>query len=363
MQAKPFMRGAFWLPLALVALEMSGCFSFAPTPAPEPTATTQQTSQPTPGAFPAFGDWRLGYIAALSNKLHIITLDGKVDLTGSVSSPGAGPVAPDGRALVFGAGIFNLRAAPSGPQTIPIGGARGYAWSPDSTHLVFHGQNDCCWTVLDITTGQTMVVPGNGVAQWQGDVIGWIDATHLAVDDATTDQSAIILSSLDMTSGALRKIASISTTGLGSPAFDLSPDGSELLLTNYAGEGQGDIDSVVEVIDTSTGQKHRLPTILSVTGGGQFGIIWKAGSQQVLAISTTSYLFDLAHDTAMPFAAGAMPIGWAPDTGTLYVQSKVTGTFDTYQISSMAAPPPATATQPLFRIVTDTFLVGFVRTR
>ena len=129
--------------------------------------------------------------------------------------------------------------------------------------------------MLDTSTKKTTILPGDGTTYWQGEVIGWIDATHLAVDTTTADGTAIILSAMDSTTGALRKIASISTNDLGDASFSLSPDGSEVLLTNYAGEGVVSLVPVAELIDTSTGEKRRLPTILSVTGGGFLGVIWK----------------------------------------------------------------------------------------
>ena len=86
------VQGYFLLPLALLALTLSGCLASIPTASPTPTATPEPTALP-PGVFQAFGDWRLAYLG-VEGKLHIISLDGKTDLTGPVLSQGAGPVAP-----------------------------------------------------------------------------------------------------------------------------------------------------------------------------------------------------------------------------------------------------------------------------
>ncbi len=357
------VRGYFLLPLALLALLVSGCLASTPpsTPTPAATATPQPTALP-PGVFPAFGDWRLAYVGS-QGKLHIISLDGKTDLTSPVLNGSQAVISPDGRAIATADGVLNLRPAASGEQIIPVVDGRESSWSPDSTQVVFNthdAQGDYYWEVLNTTTQKTSILPGDGTAPWQGEVIGWIDATHLAVDTTTDDGTAIILSAMDSTTGALRKIASISRNDLGDASFILSPDGSEILLTNYAGEGVGFLVPVAELIDTSTGEKHRLPTILSVTGGGFLGLIWKAGSHLALIVSTTSYLLDLANDTATPFAKGVTPLGWAPDTGTLYTSTAI-GTVGTFQVSAMAAPPPATATEPLFQIESTTLLLGFVR--
>jgi hypothetical protein len=318
----------------------------------------------------------MAYVAS-DHTLHILTLDGKTNLTGPVlSSPvyaaeeglaGYAVIAPDGRAIAYPGGVINLRPGAPGPAGIQsVGDGVRYYWSPDSTHVLsptFDASGNTSWEVFEITTAQSTPLP----IPSDDFVIGWIDTTHLAVYSHPHQTSFFLISALDTTTGALRKVATVSTENLGNPYLNLSPDGSTLLLTNSGGEGIPSYVPVAELITTGTGQIRPLPTILRAFpyGIGGWNFAWKPGSQLVLIPGYPSYLLDLAHDTAAPFVPGVEPIGWAPDTGLLYVSTVppgAPGSLFTYQVSTMAAPPPATAMQPVFRIQSTLFpYLGLVR--
>lgn len=366
-------------PLLALALLLAGCN--LTTPAPAATTATAQLATSTPtGMFPAFSDWRLAYLGQ-DKRVHAVTQDGKTDLAGPLlTNPrqnelwGQIVIAPDGRAVAYqdatrgnlGA-ITNLRPGPAGSKNTQTFQGADFFWSPDGTRLAFlaydvrSGQSS--WKISAVGSAEPVTFPGSETLANQGTVVGWLDTTHLAVllhqgDPATS----YTLSSLDMTSGALRQIAPISADGLGNPSFTFSPDGSEALLTNSIGEGVTSFTPIVELINTSTGQKHRLPNITSGIQDGFIVIAWKPGSSLVLAAvpGGPALLLDLAQDNATPFAAGVTPLGWAPDTGTLFTCAK-TGA-GAYQVSTMAAPPPATAAQPVFSVSSATLpFLGFVR--
>lgn len=378
-------------PALLLALLLVGCAMT--TPAPAATAVPPTT---TPAAvLPAFSDWRLAYLGQ-DGRLHVVTQDGKTDLAGqklttsaSATLWGQAVIAPDGRAFAYppdarvsgypGA-LINLRpgaASDQGNQDVQQGDS--FCWSPDSTRVAFHVRDSNAhnsWEMLTLGSGAApTVIPGSqNLAPAGGSLIGWIDNTHLAISVANgTPATSYTLSSLDVATGALRTIASIADASLGTPFFSLSPDGAEILLTNGITEGVTSYAPVVELIATSTGQKRPLPTILHVTGSSFSVVAWKPGSQLVLAsggdptAGASEFVLDLAQDSATPFAPGVIPLGWAPDSGTLFIAtppapSSPPTTPITYQVSTMTALPPATATQPLFSISSVAFpFIGFVR--
>jgi hypothetical protein len=261
--------------------------------------------------------------------------------------------------------IIDLRPGPAGSRRPQIIHGAGIYWSPDGSRLAFDAYDvnsgQSSWEISTVSSAEPATFPGSQTLDKQGGVVGWIDTTHLAVLLARGEPAtSLTLSSLDMTTGTFRQIAPISTDSLGNPSFTFSPDGSEALLTNSNGEGVTSFTSIVELINSSTGQKRRLPHINSVIQDGFQVIAWKPGTSQVLVLADKPLLLDLARDTATPFAAGVVPLGWAPDTGTLFTSTK-TGTGG-YQVNTMAAPPPATAAQPVFSLSIATFpFIGFVR--
>jgi hypothetical protein len=368
-------------PLLALALLLAGCNLTTPAPAVT-TATAPATSTPT-GALPAFSDWRLAYLGK-DSRVHVVTQDGKTDLAGpllTISSSASlwrqAQTAPNGRAFAYppdlrvggypGA-LIDLRPGAAGSQGHQDFQGDTFFWSPDSTRLAFALRDSSTasnsWEIITLGNDAPTVIPGTQTLANQGELVGWIDTTHLAVllhqgEPATS----YTLSSLDVTSGALRQIAPISADGLGTPLLTISPDGSEALLTNSATEGTTSFAPIVELINTSTGQKRRLPNITSGIEDGFQAIAWKPGTSLVLAAVSgkPALLLDLAQDTATPFADGVIPLGWAPDTGTLFTCTQ-SGT-NAYQVSTMAAPPPATAAQPVFSISSATLpFIGFVRT-
>jgi hypothetical protein len=246
----------------------------------------------------------------------------------------------------------------------------GFSWSPDSTRVVYYGHDSHAnynWYVLSLTASTPSILPMNLTPE-KVEVIGWIDTTHLAISYYSQDQTTLILAALEWSTGALRAIVTIAADDLAYPNFSLSPDGSELLLTNHLGQGiSGNYTPVEELISTSTGEIRSLPAILQTIGNGHSIFAWKPGTQLALGDSDSGlfYLLDLEHDTATPFASGVTPLGWAPDTGRIYVCTGESGARCAparYQVSMMVAPPPATAMQPVFSIESALFpFIGLVR--
>lgn len=363
--------------LVLLCGLLSGCSGNAPTLTPTRSATASPQ-----GVFPAFSDWRMAYITQ-DNTLRIVTLDGKKTLTGPVlSNPETVPtlqgglwgdavIAPDGRAIAYPGGLINLRPD-ANPQEVQYlaGDGMEFSWSPDSTRVVYYGhdsQANYNWYVLSLTASTPTILP-LGQASEKVEVIGWIDTTHLVISYYSQDQSALILAALEWSTGALRTIATIAADNLAYPTFSLSPDGSELLLTNHLGQGiSGNYTPLEELISTSTGETRSLPAILQTVGDGHRIFAWKPETQLAFGDSDSGlfYLLDLEHDTATPFAPGVTPLGWAPDTGKVYVCTGGSGASCVpthYQVSMMTAPPPATKMQPVFSIESASFpFIGWVR--
>ena len=363
--------------LALLCLLLVGCGGNTPTLASAPGSATA----PPRGAFPAFSDWRMAYITE-DNTLRIVTLDGKKTLTGPILSHtetvptlhgglwGDAVIAPDGRAIAYPGGIINLRPDASAQEVEYLAGeGREFSWSPDSTRVVYYGHDSQAsyhWYVLSLTDPTPGILPMNQSPD-KVEVIGWIDTTHLAISYYNQDQTTLMLAALEWTTGAQRTIATLATNDLAYPTFSLSPDGSELLLTNHLGQGiSTSYTPVEELISTSTGQMSGLPAILQTVGSGHRIFAWKPGTQLAFGDSDAGlyYLLDLEHDTATPFAPGAAPLGWAPDTGMIYVCTGESGAPcapDHFQVSVMAVPP-ATTMQPAFSIESAEFpFIGLVR--
>jgi hypothetical protein len=375
----------------LLLIVLAGCDTITQAPA----ATVARPTAPPTGVLPAFSDWRLAYLGQ-DGRVHVVTQDGKTDLAGpklttsaSATLWGQAVIAPNGRAFAYppdsrvsgypGAIIDLGAGAASSQGNQNLQQSLGFYWSPDSTRVAFivHDSSTAhnSWEMIALNSTTPTVIPAAQDMVNTGALIGWIDNTHLAVSIANGNQgTSYTLSSLEVTTGTLRTIASISDKSLGTPFFSLSPDGSEIVLTNGITEGVTSYAPVVELIATSTGQKCPLPTILHVTGSSFNVVAWKPGSQLVLAsggdgtAGSSEFVLDLARDTATPFARGVTPLGWAPDSGTLFVAtppepSSPSTTPITYQVSMMAALPPATSVQPVFKISSINFpFIGFVRT-
>ena len=380
----------------LLCLLFAGCDVLTQAPAPTTVPPAAPAATAPTGVLPSFSDWRLAYLGQ-DARVHVVTQDGKTDLTGPTLSAfaqespwGQVVIAPDGRALAYPwdrrttghpGGVLNLRPGAPGPQAVQTFQGDTLSWSPDSTRLAYvtytNSQGPKDWEILTLGNVTPSIIPNSQQLAPQGSLIGWIDPTHLAVSLANADPVTFYtLSSLDVMTGTLQKIATISANGLGNASFRVFPDGSEILLTNSGGEGIGDYTPITELINTQTGQKRRLPTITTRVAGGFQICSWKPGTEQGLvfygdpndsSIEFGGMLLDLAADTTTSFPQGIFPLGWAPDTSALFIGTQLASGTPTvpasYQVSTMGAPPPATASLPVFKISSLTFpFLGFVRT-
>jgi WD40 repeat protein len=383
-----FLRPAA-LALALALLvALAGCDQSAVQPPPKhPTLT------PTPTGLPAFADWRAAYLSS-DGFVHVVTLDGKTDLTGPALPPfksggqilASAGASPDGHLLAYNSTdlvIANVAGSGHGASTREVlaGAVAGIAWSPDSRQLALNGGLGEL-SLLRTTADARTPVPGTPIPNvnvlhlW-----GWLDASHLAIGtgaivDGKESATAYVLSSLDVTSGALRAIATIRSPGLGAPAIILSPDGSRALFYN-GNLRDRPFTPIVDAIDTATGTVTPLPTILRATYSESFGreytsLAWRPGTHQ-LAVSTgflenndlKMWLLDLDHDTATPLLNGQYVAQWSPDGATLVVSTSTQaeaglGPFD---LSAVTFAPDG---QPHVTLLTHFAMsfpfLGFVRT-
>jgi hypothetical protein len=298
--------------------------------------------------LPSFHDWRAAYLGR-DGLLHVVPLAGGRDEAPSIlpgldrstiAGPAAAPVtamAPNGRLLAYmpgppGAGPGALIVA-SLAATLPPGpfsgadqlvGVNNLRWSPDSAALAFNGYAAAAQGVyiLRVASGRVDRVPGTqtGLAGTAEQVLGWIDASHLAVlvvpsgGPSVTGQAnpPTRLGSLEVASGRLRSIAAVS----GGVSAHLSPDGRLTLVESGPGA------PLVETIETATGHVRTLPGITRVAGGGAWAATaWEAGTHTVAVTVATGRvaLLDLDSDSATLGMRVEYALGWAPTGGHLLV--------------------------------------------
>ena len=341
-------------------------------------------------ALPHFADWRAAYLG-LDQKLHIVSANGEFDiaapsLPSAVASwtPTLSPrdvaVSPDGRTIAYsvntassaGGPVILLSLANGALTTVPVK-ARSLFWSPGSAWLAAN--------VGDAQTPRVAIIhPGDGgvtTLESRSDgapasllsVLGWLDATHLAVVYAPTFAMSPAragtppaagmptentIGAMDANTGALRPIASIPD----SASVYLTPDGSQALVVPSAGATN------VEVIATTTGVVRPLPgmtqrlsglteqLLASSTArdsGWTTAGIWQpttndlavsfiapAGASGSGALSTSSlWLLDTDQDAATQLGVNRTPLAWTPDGATLFLAGSPT-----------SAPADTTSPQP-----------------
>ncbi len=313
------------------------------TTAPSPTAT------PTPPAFSPFHEWRAAYISS-HGQLHAVTLDGKNDA--------AGPYLPnlsddldltfagfslDGHYLAFQASRLtildvtsrNNASTPLDPKLF----AYTMAWSPQGDTLAVYQGPGSPYVIVDAATGHARVVPGtSSSSETPGSImslIGWIDATHLAVTlwssgasytDPAGDKFPLSdsLGSLDITTGAVRLVATITSPPQASTSrFVLSPDGKRALFydVNWRDEP---FTPMVDLIDIATGRVTPLPQIAQTAKPALNSFllpVWRPNSDTV--VGTGGLTFDLDRDTVthLNLINGPFIEAWTPDGKALIVSS------------------------------------------
>ncbi len=299
------------------------------TPIPISTPTSTIVSGPP---LPPFTDWRVAYIGA-DQRLHAVSLDGKTDVAGA-SAPISGPMytgvwsagtSPDGKHLAYygsgGAWLTVLDAASGMRASFFMYGVGDspILWSPDQRYFALYNGNVLRVNAAD---GSRITFPN---IQF-GPPRGWIDANHVALEvgpgiTASTER----FQSLDVTTGALRPIATIPTTNWG--WFSVEPDGALTLFSNSQARSDP-FTPVVDLIDNATGAVTPLTLLTQILPalGGFHQVLWRPGSTQALVAmgfqenGNLHYaLVDVRQDTATPLTLAGFPVAWSPDGGTLIV--------------------------------------------
>lgn len=309
---------------------------------PRPNAGASGAPTTTPPAsraarpLPAFTDWRVAYVAA-DGRLHAVSLDGGRDVAGSalgfsgVTGMGvwAAGVAPDGKTLAYlsDGGLTVINAATGAQRETPshTGDSRLW-WSPDQRYLALTGAGAVlCARVSDGSTFSAPRVQGSLPQLLVSGPFGWLDATHVAVNylPASTATQAM-LQSLDVTTGALRPIATVQADPGAS--FAVTPDGAHTLMWT-AKFRANPYTPQAGWIDNTSGAVTPLPGVASALSSyGFLTLLWRPGSSQALAATMypSSYgmkyfLLDMAQDTATPLGLSGSPEAWTPDGSALII--------------------------------------------
>lgn len=342
----------------VVALLLAGCSKTgaATLPSSRPTPTmAAPTDTPTPQAprFPKFTDWRVAYIGA-DGRLHLVSLDGKTDLAGadlslsdspnmSIFTPGTSPdgvhlAVTDMRTVDYidvAADTVTSIAVP--PKKFGI--ERGVLWSPGG-RAIAASDAPVGVGIIQLPSGASALMPPSAAIpigpHEVGAVYGWLDATHVAIEDTSADdaiatpssgriqtqQTVATLGRLDIVTGQIQPIVTIQSPTMGFGGFSVTPDGSEAVFSN------GQIQSLpftpdAERINTATGQRTR---VWHITALGP--LLWLPHTHIALEGAgyptngnATYQLMDIDHDTATPLTLPAFPVAWAPDGRTLILAS------------------------------------------
>lgn len=292
-------------------------------------------------------------------------------------------ISPSGQFLAYAQvtlTILHLQARATTDQTQQVGALYDLFWSHDGSHLALDNREWGFW-VVSMTDGRPVSLAGTP-GQSAASIIGWIDASHLAVTlhsagpyytDPNGDTFALSarFGSLDIATGQVKPIATVSSPGLGSPGFSISADGSEVLFYNGKFRDNPYIP-LVEEINVASGKVTPLPNIAKTTGSGFTSLAWQPGTA-ILAVSTEygvngdlrDWLLDPRHDSAAHVMDGQYVEGWVPDGGPLVTSTgqQITQGFGPYTISTVSL---LSSSQPRVTVLTKAAMtfpfLGFVRT-
>lgn len=349
---------------------------------PSPTSSLLQNSTPLAGAnlpMLAITRWRVAYLAA-DGHLHLLTFDGKQDTRGprlpdmnfyGLDFASAG-ISPNGATLAYNAatGLTILDVGGHGTRTQQDQAIYQMAWSPDGSRLALGDDIGGIWTVRASGGSPTAVhgTPRNDTYR----LVGWLDATHVAVSAAASDSTpnAFMLNALDVNSGALRHIATITVSGIGKPQVALSPDGKQAIIWNAPFQDDP-FTPLVAVVNTATGAVRKLPGITKVTGSGFTSLAWKPGTHTV-AVSTgfatnsnlQAWLLDMQGDGAIRLIGGQYVVAWAPFNDILVLSTSNTTTVGEgpHSISAAVFSGGRYSLQELTRNARSFPIVGFAQT-
>lgn len=353
--------------------------------------TGQGTATPRATATILPAGPRAAYLAQ-DGHLHYIALDSTHDITGPALPDTAWiaqagnddgsrvAVAPDGSAVAYAGGnaqyatevvIVKIATGAVTRVALPATGGQSLVraanlfWSPDGSKLAvdpYIGGNTGPISLIDVARGTARQL---NVAQVDR-IVGWLDATHLAVianfyaSKATppplararsasgrmlalpfSGGPALEVDALDVTSGALRHIVDLAVDV--PPDVFVSPDGKLIYVAPSTWVGTG------YVVDPATGQTRDLPAISNTftdrftnigndgfAKGGNWAVpmAWLPGTHTVamslgawgpgteggpaVAVQIAGvWLLDLDHDTATLVAPDAYPLAWLANGGAL----------------------------------------------
>lgn len=318
---------------------VSATATLSPTPLPTAGPGTPTTLIGTP--LPAFSDWRVAYIGA-DLRVHAVSLDGQTDVVGmalplSVNGAyGTGVWAAgtslDGKHLAYypdASAQLTVLDTVSGVNTLIntiIPEEAGLLWSPDQRYLAL---NDAGYVAcINTTDGSRLIAPPVqrntlGPIFLVSKPFGWLDATHVAVQDIpASSNSAVSLQSLDVISGQLRLIATVSSDHGG--LFSVAPGWAFTFFAN-AQYHSDPFTPAVDRINNATGAMTPLPHLISLLPAFGFSqVLWRPGTTQALVATGFAengnlkyYLMDAQQDTATPLAVTGFPMAWSPDGNTL----------------------------------------------
>lgn len=307
-----------------------------PDEGPPPTNTPPADLSPRP--LPAFTDWRVAYIGA-DGRIHAVSLNGQRDNAGSavplqgINGDGVWTAgsSPDGRYLAFfspsALTIINVSSGVRQTTALPIGDTT-LSWAPDQRCMALvNGPSVLC---VNATTGAQVTIPlQSSQHPWVGGPYGWLDATHLVVDDRSSPATApSILESLDTTSGSIQRIAALPIPPDGS-SYAVAPGGTYTLASDAQYQNMP-FTPVVDLVNNATGAVTALPHLASLLPalGGFTQVLWQPDAMQAVAVTgfpqngdLRYWLIDVAQDTAAPLKLAGFPVAWSPDGSTLIVAS------------------------------------------
>ncbi len=329
--------------LLVVVVLLAGCASTTSTAVKPPVATPQ--------GLLSFADWRVAYVGQ-NGHLEVVSLDGKTTLEG-VHLPLFGipdtaiwtaGTSPDGDRLAYSAsgGMVYLDVRTERLVSLPHDTVynQTFFWAPDGHAVVTAGGN-LVSTIVPLPAGAVTQPSAHEVDSRgrfiTGDTYGWLDNTHLAVSygeghfpytpgtQVGTPQTEADLLSLNISTGALQPIATITSATMAAGTFSLTPDGQEALFSNTDWRDFPFTPDVARV-DTATGQITPLPHLTSILPalGGFNQMLWMPNTH--LALATTGFpengdlgfqMLDIDHDTSTPVTLSGYPVAWSPDGRTL----------------------------------------------
>ncbi len=345
--------------------------AFLSMTAQERSTAAPQATPPPP--LPAFSDWRVAYIGE-DDRLRIVSLDGRTDLAGPYvpsrdhlgEAHGGVATAPDGHSLAYptSLGVVVARLAPG---HVPINVINGLyfdlSWAPNSDQLALgsRGSSISLWRPGETEARVVYERSGERV-----DPIGWIDEGHLAI---LIGVNTLTVASLDLASGDVQPLTTFFQEQVGVPQFTMAPQGRQILLSSCSFHDQP-FNHRLGVIDTATGVYHSLDNTRAKTDSCLENPAFQADTGRLIASQetpgnpvATTWMLDIAHDTATRTPIPGFPVAWAPANGPMITSSghEVVDGLGPYTIRA-AHPSASTATLTLTTTAMTFPALGLVRT-